>query len=115
MRTLAILQGIFYFATGVWPILSIRTFQMVTGPKTDLWLVKTVGVLIAVIGLVLTASGLHDRVTFEIVMLATASAALPQEWTTMCPNPYNPQFLMLPSPIVRQSMSWPSSDLPSEL
>lgn len=75
MRTLAILQGIFYFATGVWPILSIRTFQMVTGPKTDLWLVKTVGALIAVIGLVLTASGLHDRVTFEIVMLATASAA----------------------------------------
>lgn len=75
MRTLAILQGIFYFATGVWPILSIRTFQMVTGPKTDLWLVKTVGALIAVIGLFLTAAGLHDRVTSEIVWLAAGSAA----------------------------------------
>jgi hypothetical protein len=34
--------------TGLWPLVSIGTFQQVTGPKTDLWLVKTVGVLIAV-------------------------------------------------------------------
>ena len=48
---LALLQGIFYVATGVWPLIDIVSFQVVTGPKTDLWLVKTVGVLVTVIGL----------------------------------------------------------------
>jgi hypothetical protein len=33
--------------------LNIRSFQAVTGPKTDLWLVQTVGVLVTVIGLTL--------------------------------------------------------------
>jgi hypothetical protein len=33
-------QDPFYFGSGVWPLLSMRTF--VTGPKTDKWLVKTV-------------------------------------------------------------------------
>ena len=41
----------FYAATGVWSLLSMRTFERVTGPKTDRWLVKTVGALIAVIGI----------------------------------------------------------------
>jgi hypothetical protein len=46
-------QGVYYLATGVWPLVSIRSFQMVTGPKTDLWLVRTVGVLVSVIGIAL--------------------------------------------------------------
>lgn len=36
--------------TVLWSLLSIDTFQKVTGPKTDLWLVKTVGVIGAVLG-----------------------------------------------------------------
>ena len=53
------LQGIYYTLTGIWPILSIQSFQMVTGPKTDHlvtgresdhWLVMTVAVLIIAIG-----------------------------------------------------------------
>jgi hypothetical protein len=46
----AVAQGLYYLLTGVWPLLSIRTFEAVTGPKVDRWLVKTVGVLVAVIG-----------------------------------------------------------------
>jgi hypothetical protein len=71
---LALIQGIFYLATGIWPLVDIASFQMVTGPKTDLWLVKTVGVLVAVIGAVLLAASRRRRVTSEIVMLATGSA-----------------------------------------
>jgi hypothetical protein len=33
---LALLQGLYFVITGVWPILSIRTFMMITGPKTDI-------------------------------------------------------------------------------
>ncbi len=68
-------QGLYYLLTGLWPLVSIRTFQMVTGPKVDLWLVKTVGVLITVVGAVLTVAGFRRRVTPEIERLAAGSAA----------------------------------------
>ena len=71
---LALIQGIFYVATGVWPLIDIVSFQVVTGPKTDLWLVKTVGVLVTVIGLVLLSAARSRRVTAEMVLLAVGSA-----------------------------------------
>src|SRR5690349_12706339 len=46
-------HGIYFFGTGIWPILHMRSFLAVTGPKQDLWLVRTVGALIAVIGVAL--------------------------------------------------------------
>ncbi len=68
-------QGVYYFLTGVWPLVSIDSFQQVTGGKADLWLVKTVGVLVAVIGAVLMLAGLRRRTTPEISTLAVGSAA----------------------------------------
>jgi hypothetical protein len=53
----------------------MRSFEAVTGPKTDRWLVKTVGVLIGIIGGVLVISGRGRRVPLEPTVLATASAA----------------------------------------
>ena len=49
LSRLATGQAVYFLLTGIWPLLSIRTFQMVTGRKTDTWLVKTVGVLVAVL------------------------------------------------------------------
>src|SRR5579871_2804378 len=69
-----LVQGLYYLLTGLWPLFSIDTFQMVTGPKTDLWLVQTVGVLIGVIGLVLLAAMWRGWATVEVVLLATGSA-----------------------------------------
>lgn len=72
---LALAQGVFYLITGLWPLLSIQTFLTVTEPKTDVWLVKTAGVLISVIGGVLALAGLRGRKTSEISLLALGSAA----------------------------------------
>ncbi len=72
---LALIQGIYYLITGVWSLVSIATFIRVTGPKTDIWLVKTVGVLVAVIGAVLMLAGARESVTAEIVVLALGCAA----------------------------------------
>jgi hypothetical protein len=47
---LSLWQGVFYLATGVWPLVSVRNFERVTGPKVDKWLVKTAGVVIAMAG-----------------------------------------------------------------
>jgi hypothetical protein len=71
---LALVQGIFYVTTGLWPIVHSVSFEMVTGPKTDFWLVRTVGVLVTVIGAVLVSAGHSRRITPEVTLLAAGSA-----------------------------------------
>ena len=72
--TTALVQAVFYIATGIWPWLSMPIFLKVTGPKQDLWLVKTLGALITVVGVVLGVAALRRRVTPEIALLAAGSA-----------------------------------------
>jgi hypothetical protein len=67
-------QGLYYFVTGVWPLVHIRSFFWVTGPKRDAWLVKTVGVLVTVIGVVLFVAGYELRVSPEIALLGAGAA-----------------------------------------
>ena len=74
-RALAIGQGVFYVGTGIWPIVSLRTFEAVTGPKADGWLVKTAGLLITAIGAGLTSAGLRGRVTPDMKLVAVGAAA----------------------------------------
>jgi hypothetical protein len=69
------LQALYFVVTGIWPCLEIRSFQKISGPKTDLWLVKTVGVLVAVIGGVIGMAGIRRRITPEIAGLAIGSSA----------------------------------------
>jgi energy-converting hydrogenase Eha subunit E len=72
--SIALVQGVFYVATGVWALVDLDSFMAVTGPKVDHWLVKTVGVLVTVIGAVLLFAARSQRVTPEIVLLAVGSA-----------------------------------------
>lgn len=72
---LALGQGLYYFLTGAWPLVSMRTFEALTGPKTDKWLVKTVGVLVGMIGGALVLAGWRRRVHLEPALLAAGSAA----------------------------------------
>jgi hypothetical protein len=72
---LAVAQGVFYVGTGVWPIVHLRSFEAVTGPKREGWLVKTVGAIIAVIGGTLLTAGLRRRTSPELMLLAAGSAA----------------------------------------
>jgi hypothetical protein len=45
-RWLLLVQGSYSLLTGLWGLLDIDSFMAVTGPKRDIWLVKTVSVLI---------------------------------------------------------------------
>jgi len=74
-RTASAVQGLFYLATGVWPLVHMDSFLAVTGPKTDLWLVDTVGALVAVVGVVLLLAAQSGRVTQELALLAIGCAA----------------------------------------
>lgn len=70
----ALVQGVYYVLTGVWALVDLDTFMAVTGPKTDLWLVKTVGALVTVIGGVLLTAGRRRRVTRDVLLLGIGSA-----------------------------------------
>jgi hypothetical protein len=74
MRYVLSIQGFFYLLTGLWPLVHIGSFQMITGPKTDLWLVKTVGLLVAVIGVVLLTAVKRHNYSIEIFQLGLLSA-----------------------------------------
>ena len=56
-RGVATAQGLYCLGTGTWPLLSIGSFERATGPKTDRWLVRMVGILAAVIGAALLRDG----------------------------------------------------------
>jgi hypothetical protein len=72
---IALAQGAYYSGTGLWPLLSMRSFEGVTGPKRDHWLVKTVGMLVTAVGLTLMRAGHRGRVHPDVSLLAGLSAA----------------------------------------
>ena len=74
VRWLAGVQGIYFAITGIWPLIDIESFMAVTGPKTDLWLVRTVGVLIAVVGAGLLLAARRGQISGEMVLIAVGSA-----------------------------------------
>jgi hypothetical protein len=77
-RALFLVQGLYFLATGIWPLVHLQSFLMVTGPKTDLWLVQTVGAVLAVIGTSLCVAGMQgwrDPAGPSSWVLAIGSAA----------------------------------------
>jgi hypothetical protein len=75
-RAVALVQGAYYIGTGVWPLIDIESFEKVTGPKVDKWLVRTVGALVAVIGGTIVSAAVRRTVTAETAALAVGSAAV---------------------------------------
>jgi len=74
-------QGTYFLATGLWPLLSIETFQMVTGQKTDHlgtergdhWLVITIGVLVIAISASLLLAAWQRILYPQTIVLAIGS------------------------------------------
>jgi hypothetical protein len=75
-RMLAVTQAAYYAVTGLWPLLDISSFERVTGPKVDRWLVRTVGGLVTTIGASIAIAAREDPRRPETVCLAAGSAAL---------------------------------------
>jgi hypothetical protein len=67
-------QGIYTVLTSVWPILHIKSFLMVTGPKTDIWLVKTMGGVLSAIGVVLLYCAFKNQLSRAVLLLAIGHA-----------------------------------------
>jgi hypothetical protein len=49
-RTWGTAHGVFNVLSGAWPLVHVRSFEAVTGPKHDRWLEYTVGGLLVIAG-----------------------------------------------------------------
>jgi hypothetical protein len=78
-------QGLYYFVTGVWPLVNVESFQRVTGPKSDHliadppteadhWMLNTISGLIVAIALVLLTAAWKRQPSSEVGLLGALSA-----------------------------------------
>lgn len=74
LSMLAAVQSIYYTLTGVWPLGHITSFMSVTGPKVDVWLVRTVAGLLVATGAGLGLAAKRKRVTPELAVIAAGQA-----------------------------------------
>ena len=74
LQTVAFIHATYFALTGIWPLVHMPSFLKVTGPKTDLWLVRTVGVLVTAIAIPIFTSAINRRITSDILYLAILSA-----------------------------------------
>jgi hypothetical protein len=71
---LALAHGAYLLAAGVWPVLHLRSFAKVTGPKPEGWLSKGVGMSWANLGAALVAAGARGKVSQELRLVAASTA-----------------------------------------
>jgi hypothetical protein len=64
---------VFYIITGLWPLISMRSFELVTGPKVDDWLVRMVALLTVTIGIALLLAARRSRIAADVLLLAVGT------------------------------------------
>lgn len=67
-------QGLYTLLTAAWAIIDIDSFMQLTGPKTDIWLVKTVAVVLVAIGLFFLTCIFVPSPVVPMAVLAIASS-----------------------------------------
>ena len=77
-----LVQAGYYIVTGLWPLFHIRSFEALTGPKSDRFVVESTGLLFAATGATLVAAAADGgrasaaRVLSALVAAASTLAAL---------------------------------------
>jgi hypothetical protein len=68
------LQALYNLVTGAWPLLHRRSFEKLSGPKYDFWLVQTVGVVLVAVGAAQWLAANRKPVSPEIKLLSIGTA-----------------------------------------
>lgn len=90
-----LIQGSFYLATGLWPLFHRRSFEAVTGPKTDWWLVETVGILVSAIGSsLLLAHRSESQLPSKVLGLGAAAGLAFLEMKQVAERRISPVYLV---------------------
>ena len=97
LEDVARVQGAVWLLSGLWPIVHLRSFEAITGPKPEGWLVKTVGSLIAVQGATLLLAARRRRITRELATgsaLAAVALAAVDVWYAGARRRISPVYLL---------------------
>ncbi len=73
-RLLMLLQGIYYVATGLWPLVHVSSFEAITGPKRDKFTLHTAGSLIVIVGAFLLAASKERQPDPRFAALGVSAA-----------------------------------------
>lgn len=66
----------FYLVGGLWPIVHLKSFVAVTGPKVDTWLVRTLGGVITAVGAALIVGAFERGRSSPALQLLGMGSAL---------------------------------------
>lgn len=104
MRRLAMAHGAFNLVGGFRPLVTMRTFQAVFGPKTDAWLVYTVAGLLSTVGAAQLLSRRENQLDLARVLgIGTTSTLLAVDLANPPRGRISRVYLATPR------ASWPSS------
>jgi hypothetical protein len=68
-------QGLYTLVTALWGLVDIDSFMAVTGPKTDIWLVKTVSVLLLPIVICLFSALAFRMPALPVILVGASTCA----------------------------------------
>jgi hypothetical protein len=68
------LQAAYYIASGAWPLLSRASFEAITGPKKEWWLVQMVALLAVTNGTAIAVGSCSKKADRETTTLSLLSA-----------------------------------------
>src|SRR3954452_2763372 len=88
-------QGAFNVVGGLWPLVSMRSFEWVFGPKQDRWLEQTVGGLLTTIGAAqLAAARSSAPEVARVVGVGTATTLLAIDLIYVARGRLRPTYLL---------------------
>jgi hypothetical protein len=73
-KALLISHASYILITAIWPLVHIKSFMEVTGYKSDVWLVKTVGALLIPIALCMLSYARIRGEKIPVIILASCTA-----------------------------------------
>jgi len=68
-------QGIYSLITALWGLIDIESFMAITGTKSDIWLVKTVSVLLVAISVTMLSQFIRPYDPFPTIVLGALTSA----------------------------------------
>ncbi|MER7561342.1 hypothetical protein ABTZ93_00045 [Streptomyces sp. NPDC097941] len=94
--TLAVTHGLFNIVGGLWPLVHLRSFEWVFGPKTDVWLQMTTGGLLVSAGVaqLAAAPGPNGPAQARSIGLGTALTLLAVDLVYVPKGRIRPTYLL---------------------
>jgi hypothetical protein len=110
---LARAHGVANLAGGLWPLLHIRSFEWVFGPKTDRWLVKTVAGLLIIDGITQLTTSAGSIRQVRRLSVGTAAVLAAVDIIYVSAGRISKMYLVDAALEVAWIMAWYRADMPA--